>query len=202
MTTAKIIVNPYSGRWKAKAAIPDIERSCQKIGLDYELAVTDTPNHGLELAQKAVEAAVSGALLRGLLYLGAFMIIVSAAILVVLFWDIFPEVLQLAFIAAVPTAFYLAGWGARAKLELPEVGGVLAGIGALLVAVDFAAVYQFGGLSARVDGNTYSAGASPRALAVWALVSALVIVPIGAALGPAWGQIRAAILTRDTVRGR
>ena len=29
MTTAKIIVNPYSGRWKAKAAIPDIERSCQ-----------------------------------------------------------------------------------------------------------------------------------------------------------------------------
>ncbi|MCP4536756.1 MAG: PrsW family intramembrane metalloprotease [Chloroflexi bacterium] len=35
---------------------------------------------------------------------------------------------------------------------------------------------------------------SPRALAVWALVSALVIVPIGAALGPAWEQIRAVIL--------
>jgi hypothetical protein len=72
---------------------------------------------------------------------------------------------------------------------------VLAGIGALLVAVDFAAVYQFGGLSAHIDGNTYSAGIPPRALAVWASVSALVIVPIRAALGPAWEQIRAVILT-------
>lgn len=42
---------------------------------------------------------------------------------------------------------------------------------------------------------TPSLGVSPRALAVWALVSALVIVPIGAALGPAWEQIRAVILT-------
>lgn len=110
--------------------------------------------------EKAVEAAVSGALLRGLLYLGAFMIVVASAILVILFWDIFPEMLQLAFIAAVPTAFYLAGWGARAKLELPEVGSVLTGIGALLVAVAFAGVYQFGELYARVDGNGYWLGAS------------------------------------------
>jgi RsiW-degrading membrane proteinase PrsW (M82 family) len=36
---------------------------------------------------------------------------------------------------------------------------------------------------------------SPRALAVWALASALVIVPIGAALGPAWEQIQVVILT-------
>ena len=48
MTRAKIIVNPYSGRWKAKAAIPDIERVCQKIGLDYELVATDAPGHGTE----------------------------------------------------------------------------------------------------------------------------------------------------------
>ena len=27
MTIAKIIVNPYAGRWKARAAIPDIERA-------------------------------------------------------------------------------------------------------------------------------------------------------------------------------
>jgi len=43
MSTAKIIVNPYAGRWKAKAAIPDIEQACQKIGLDYELVVTEGP---------------------------------------------------------------------------------------------------------------------------------------------------------------
>ncbi len=59
MTIAKIIVNPYSGRWKAKAAIPDIERACQKIGLDYELAATDAPNHGTELAREAAQAGFS-----------------------------------------------------------------------------------------------------------------------------------------------
>nr|NIV31098.1 diacylglycerol kinase family lipid kinase [Anaerolineae bacterium] len=39
MDTAKIIVNPYAGRWKAQAAIPDVERACRNIGLDYELVV-------------------------------------------------------------------------------------------------------------------------------------------------------------------
>ena len=57
MNTAKIIVNPYAGRWKAKAAIASIERACQKIGLDYELVVTEGPDHGIELAR---EAAVAG----------------------------------------------------------------------------------------------------------------------------------------------
>jgi len=50
MNTTKIIVNPYANRWKAKAAIPDIERACRKIGLDYELVVTEGPDHGIELA--------------------------------------------------------------------------------------------------------------------------------------------------------
>jgi diacylglycerol kinase (ATP) len=59
MITAKIIMNPYSGRWKAKAAIPDIERACQKIGLDYELAITAAPDHGVELAREAAQAGFS-----------------------------------------------------------------------------------------------------------------------------------------------
>jgi hypothetical protein len=120
---------------------------------------------------RVVEAAVSGALLRGLLYLGAFMIVVSAYILVVLFWDIFSQGLQLVFIASVPTAFYLAGWGVRAQLKLPQAGGVLTGIGALLVAADFAAVYQFGGLSELVDGNLYWLGASLFCTAVYAITA-------------------------------
>ena len=57
MNTAKIIVNPYAGRWKARAAISDIERACQKIGLGYELVVTEGPDHGIELAR---EAALGG----------------------------------------------------------------------------------------------------------------------------------------------
>jgi len=59
MNTAKIIVNPYAGRWKAKAAIPDIEWACQKIGLGYELVVTEGPNHGIELAREAALAGFS-----------------------------------------------------------------------------------------------------------------------------------------------
>lgn len=59
MNTAKIVVNPYAGRWKARAAIPDIEQVCQKIGLDYELVVTEGPGHGIELAREAALAGFS-----------------------------------------------------------------------------------------------------------------------------------------------
>ena len=59
MNTTKIIVNPYANRWKAKAAIPDIERACRKIGLDYELVVTEGPDHGIELAREAALAGFS-----------------------------------------------------------------------------------------------------------------------------------------------
>jgi diacylglycerol kinase (ATP) len=59
MSTAKIIVNPYAGRWRAEAAIPDIERACREIGLNYELVVTEGPEHGIELAQEAALAGFS-----------------------------------------------------------------------------------------------------------------------------------------------
>lgn len=54
--TAKIILNPYAGRWKAQRAIPDVERACAEVGLDYELAVTEGPGHGIELAREALLA--------------------------------------------------------------------------------------------------------------------------------------------------
>jgi hypothetical protein len=119
--------------------------------------------------EKTWNIIVSGALLRALLYLGALMIVVSAAVLVVRFWDIFPQVMQLVFIAAVPTAFYLAGWLVRTRLKLPQAGGVLAAIGALLLAVDFAAVYQFGGLADTLDATAYWLGASLACTAVYVL---------------------------------
>jgi len=59
MGTAKIIVNPYAGRWKAREAIPDIEGACRQIGLDYELVVTREPDHGIELAREAALAGFS-----------------------------------------------------------------------------------------------------------------------------------------------
>jgi len=56
---AKIILNPYAGRWKARDAIPDVERACREVGLDYELVVTEGPGHGIELAREAVLAGYS-----------------------------------------------------------------------------------------------------------------------------------------------
>lgn len=108
-----------------------------------------------EAWEKVVAAAVSGALLRGLLYLGAFMIVIASAVLVIRFWDSFPTAVQLLAISAYPALFYLLGWFVRAKLKLPQAGGVLTAIGALLVALSFLAIYQFGDLSRRVDGAWY-----------------------------------------------
>ncbi len=118
---------------------------------------------------KIVQAAVSGALLRGLLYLGAFMIVVSLSILVVRFWDLFPSIVQAVFIFSVPSVFYLAGWLIRSKLKLPQAGNALSGIGALLVAVDFAAIYQFGDLA--VDFNLYWSIASLLCTLIYALTA-------------------------------
>jgi hypothetical protein len=47
-------------------------------------------------------------------------------------------------------------------------------------------------LGAGVEVRVMPETVSRRALAAWALACALVIIPIGAALGPAWSQIRAA----------
>jgi hypothetical protein len=92
------------------------------------------------------EAATSGALLRALLYLGAFMIVVSATVLVIRFWDQFHPIIQLLFISSLPLSFYIGGWALRIRLKLLQAGTVLTGIGALLVVVDFGAIYQLGGV--------------------------------------------------------
>ncbi|TMC53739.1 MAG: hypothetical protein E6J26_08695, partial [Chloroflexi bacterium] len=105
--------------------------------------------------QRGWELVVSGALLRGLLYLGAFMIVVSAAVLVVVYWHAFPLPLQLAFAAAVPLTFYGGGFVLRTRLHSPIAGSAFTSIASLLVAIDFAAVYQLGGLAGRVDAILY-----------------------------------------------
>ena len=108
-----------------------------------------------KVREQLADAVTSGALLRALLYLGAFMIVVSATVLVVRFWNQFNPLLQMVFIASVPLMFYAGGWALRTRLKLIQGGTVLTGIGAVLVAVDFAAVYQFGGVAEQVNGPVY-----------------------------------------------
>jgi hypothetical protein len=100
------------------------------------------PRPPIDWRKVIVEAATSGALLRALLYLGAFLIVVSATVLVIRFWAQFHPIIQLLFIASVPLSFYLGGWALRTRLNLVQAGTVLTGIGALLVVVDFGAIYQ------------------------------------------------------------
>jgi YegS/Rv2252/BmrU family lipid kinase len=59
VATAKIIVNPYAGRWKAQGAVSEIERACNEIGLDCDLAPTTGPGDGIELAREAALAGFS-----------------------------------------------------------------------------------------------------------------------------------------------
>ncbi len=113
-----------------------------------------------KVRERFADAVTSGALLRALLYLGAFMIVISATVLVIRFWNQFNPVLQMIFIASVPLIFYSGGWLLRSRLNLIQGGTVLTGIGAILVAVDFAAIYQFGGLAERVHGPSYWLGVS------------------------------------------
>lgn len=57
--TAKVILNPYAGRWSAAERKSDVERALLKNGIDYDLAVTERPDHGMELAAKAVRDGFS-----------------------------------------------------------------------------------------------------------------------------------------------
>jgi len=52
--TAKVILNPYSNRWKAKARWPEAESALKAAGIDFELAISERPGHIVELAKQAV----------------------------------------------------------------------------------------------------------------------------------------------------
>ena len=52
---ARIILNPYANRWRAKEKAPAIEAACQQVGLDYDLYVLPAAGMGKEAAISAVE---------------------------------------------------------------------------------------------------------------------------------------------------
>ena len=56
MATAKVIVNPYAGRWAGRAAIPRVERALRRLDFSFDLVTTDGPNHAVLLARAAADA--------------------------------------------------------------------------------------------------------------------------------------------------
>ena len=57
--TAKIILNPYAGRWKGMRKRGEIESAMKAAGIDYDMVLTEAPNHGVKLAFQAVKDGFS-----------------------------------------------------------------------------------------------------------------------------------------------
>jgi diacylglycerol kinase (ATP) len=57
--TAKIILNPYAGRWSAIKKRPLVETALKSVGIDFDLVLTEAPNHGTTLAEQAVKDGYS-----------------------------------------------------------------------------------------------------------------------------------------------
>lgn len=56
---AKIILNPYAGRWKGLKKRGEIEDTLKSMNIDFDLVMTEAPNHGTELAFQAVKNGFS-----------------------------------------------------------------------------------------------------------------------------------------------
>jgi hypothetical protein len=87
--------------------------------------------------------------LRVLLFVGVFLIFVSAITLVVYNWERFHPWVQVAFLSGFTLFFYGLGWYVRAQMGLEKSGIALFATGSLLVPVDFYAVYLSGGIFPR-----------------------------------------------------
>lgn len=56
---ACVILNPYAGRWAAKAHRQEAEDALKKSGISYDIVSTERPGHGTELAEEAVRDGYS-----------------------------------------------------------------------------------------------------------------------------------------------
>ncbi len=55
----KVILNPYAGRWKGLQKREEIEHTLKSAGVDFDLVMTEAPNHGTELAHQAAKNGFS-----------------------------------------------------------------------------------------------------------------------------------------------
>lgn len=59
MNRAKVILNPYAGRWLAQSQREKVERELRLSGIEYDISSTDGPGHGTSLARQAVDDGYS-----------------------------------------------------------------------------------------------------------------------------------------------
>lgn len=51
--TAKVILNPYAGRWLAQQRMPEAKTALADAGIPFDMVVTERPGHGTDLAYQA-----------------------------------------------------------------------------------------------------------------------------------------------------
>jgi diacylglycerol kinase (ATP) len=62
---AKVILNPYANRWQALRRKPEVEAALQEAGIEYELVMSEAPNHPITLAEAAVKEGFSPIIAAG-----------------------------------------------------------------------------------------------------------------------------------------
>ena len=63
--TAKVILNPYSARWRANERFPEVASALKEAGVDFEVVRSEGHNHCTELAERAVKDGFSPILAAG-----------------------------------------------------------------------------------------------------------------------------------------
>jgi diacylglycerol kinase (ATP) len=63
--SAKVILNPYSGRWKAKRRRPEVEAALTQAGVEYEVVETQGPGDGVRLGEVAAREGWSPIIVAG-----------------------------------------------------------------------------------------------------------------------------------------
>jgi len=61
----KVILNPYANRWGAKARLAEIEAALTAVSLPFDLAITETPNQGMDMAYEAAQAGYDAVIAAG-----------------------------------------------------------------------------------------------------------------------------------------
>ncbi len=140
--------------------------------------------------------------LRVLLFVGVFLLFVSAITLVAFNWERFHPLVQVAFLTAFTLFFYGLGWYVRVKMGLRQSGIALSATGSLLVPVDFYAIYLSGGIFPPEAWAEVWLIASVVCLLVYTFTAALVRAEFfGYLVGAAAGSLLCATLQVSGVPG-
>jgi diacylglycerol kinase (ATP) len=63
--SARVILNPYSGRWKARQRWPEAAAALQAAGIEFDMLEMSGPNDGIAKAREAAQAGFSPIIVAG-----------------------------------------------------------------------------------------------------------------------------------------